>query len=74
VPGLGAGIAPVTQPGRQRSSYSSMLSTVVPAPADQRAEDQRAEDQRAEDQRADDHRADDQRADDHLADDQRADV
>jgi hypothetical protein len=43
--------------------YSSTLSTVVPSPADQRAEDQRAEDQRAEDQRADDQRAEDQRAD-----------
>jgi hypothetical protein len=69
VPGLGGEKALAAQPSRQRSNYSSMLSTVVPAPADQRADDHLAEDHLA-----DDHRADDQRADDHLADDQRADV
>jgi hypothetical protein len=56
--------APAARPVElERSGYSSTLSTVVPEPADQRAEDQRAEDQRAEDQRAEDQRAEDQRAD-----------
>ncbi len=65
--GLDSGNAAV-QPVQQQSGYSSTLSTVVLAPADQRAEDQRADDQRAEDQRADDQRADDQRAEDQRAD------
>jgi hypothetical protein len=59
---------PAARPLCGAAGYSSTLSTVVPEPADQRAEDQRAEDQRAEDQRAEDQRADDQRADDQRAD------